>query len=189
MRKRTHVREYYRRKHGLSEHGGEVSEHNRGYEAGKGIQSASKTAKLDVWDKYKDRPASELPEIRKEAAAIRKTEQKEDLDLKSLNQYYGTEQYHNVMGSNVTDGVKYVMDNGYSWFVTDSLIAMRMIPELKEQEFLAVQLKLPQPGKAVMEITDGDERVLYTQKYDFTDAKREFKMFYVNNVLMLSGEY
>lgn len=44
MRKRTHVREYYRRHHGTSDTGGEVSEHNRGYEAGEGLKSASKQA-------------------------------------------------------------------------------------------------------------------------------------------------
>ena len=46
---------------------------------------------------------------------------KEDLELKDLGQYYGTTQYYNIMGVNITDGVEYIMKNGYSWFVTDTI--------------------------------------------------------------------
>lgn len=38
------MREYYRRKHGLADFGGEVSEHNRGFEAAEGIKEASQAA-------------------------------------------------------------------------------------------------------------------------------------------------
>ena len=38
------MREYYRRHHGTSDTGGEVNEHNRGYEAGEGIKEASQAA-------------------------------------------------------------------------------------------------------------------------------------------------
>lgn len=44
MRRTSHVREYVRRKHGLADHGGPVSEHDRGYEVGKGLQEASTLA-------------------------------------------------------------------------------------------------------------------------------------------------
>lgn len=40
-----------------------------------------------------------------------------------------------------------------------------------------------------MEITDGNDNVLYRQNYDYTDAKRDLTLFYADNVLMLSGEY
>jgi hypothetical protein len=43
--KRTHVRDYVRSKHGTADHGGPVSEHNRGYEAASGIKEASASAK------------------------------------------------------------------------------------------------------------------------------------------------
>ena len=161
-RKRVHVRRYQRRN-------GPVSEHDRGYEAGSNIPKASAAAE--------------------EGAVSMPGEGEEDRMLTNLDQFYGTTQYYNVMGANVTDGVKYVMDNGYSWFVTDAIVAMRMLPELKREEFLVVELKLPGSNKAQMVISDGNENVLYTQDYGYTDAKRELKLYYTNNVVLLPSEY
>jgi len=114
----------------------------------------------------------------------------DDLTLKDLNQYYGTEQYHNVMGVNVTDGINYIIQNGYSWFVTD-FISLVKHESIKEQEFLSIKLKLNTHGNktALMEITDGNENILYTQRYDYTNAKRELNLYFINEVLLLSGEY
>lgn len=110
----------------------------------------------------------------------------DDLELKELDMYHGTEKYHDVMGGNVTDGVAYIMNNGYSWFVTDSLAVIRI--QLKKEPFLSVKLKL-KDDTADMIITDGNDKVLYKQHYGYTSAKRELNLYYSNNVLMLSGEY
>ena len=63
-----------------------------------------------------------------------KTEQKQkdDLELKEIGHFTGTEQYHNVGGCNVTDGVDYIINNGYRWFVTDCLAVMNI--KLKNEE-------------------------------------------------------
>lgn len=122
------------------------------------------------------------------AGCEKMTNKKNDLELKDLGQYYGTTQYYNVMGANVTDGVGYIMQNGYGWFVTDMVVMLKMDDKLKGQEFLAVKLKV-KDNKATATIEDGNGDVLYTQKYDYTDAKRDLTLYYTNNVLMLSGEY
>ena len=109
-----------------------------------------------------------------------------DLELKDLDQFYGTQGYINVMGINVTDGVAYVMKNGYSWLITDSIAVIKM--KLKQEPFLSIKLKL-NGTKAEMIITDGDCETLYTQKYEYTNAKTEIKMFCTNGVLMLCREY
>ena len=120
--------------------------------------------------------------------------EKADLELKQLGQYYGTQQYYNVMGVNVTEGVKYIMDNGYSWFVTDFIAVIKFrnkFPKLRNQPFLTVKLKLCGDvvrWEADLIVEDGNNNELYRQHYDFTDAKRELKLFYTDNVLMLSGE-
>lgn len=119
---------------------------------------------------------------------VSKPIRKDDLDLKNLGQYRGTEGYHNVMGAKVTDGVGYIMQNGYSWFVTDAIVSLRMIPELKNEEFVVVKLKV-KDKKAVVTMTDGNEKILYTQKYDYTNAKTDLTLYYQNGVLLLSGEY
>jgi len=115
-----------------------------------------------------------------------------DLELKQLNQFYGTQQYFNCLGALVTEGVKYIMDNGYSWFITDALAVIKFrnkFPKLRNQPFLSVKLKLPAKNEADLIIEDGDYNKLYKQHYDFTDAKKELTLFYTDNVLMLNSEY
>lgn len=114
-----------------------------------------------------------------------------DLDLKSLNQFTGTQHYYNVFGVNVTDGIKYLMDNGYSWFVTDSIAVLRGHPDkrLRSEPFLVIRLKLDmEKHEGTITIDDGNDNLLYSQHYGYTDAKREVKMYYENEVLCLPSE-
>jgi hypothetical protein len=118
------------------------------------------------------------------------TERTDDLNLKDLNQYYGTEQYHNLfMNVTGTDGIFYIINNGYSWFVSDACVILKMKAEVKSEEFVCIDLKLLDNKKAVVIYTDGNEKVLFKQEYEYTDAQKEIKLFYTNEVLMLSGEY
>ena len=118
------------------------------------------------------------------------TEQiKDDLELKYLDGYTGSEGYHKIQlypNINLTDGIGYVMNNGYSWFITDMLAVISI---LKEEEFLSIKLKINKDKTATAEITDGNEKVLYTQGYEWTDAKINLNLFFTNNVMMLSQEY
>jgi len=111
----------------------------------------------------------------------------EDLTLGKLGQFTGTEAYHNMMGVYVTDGIIYLMENGYSWFVIDAVAVIKY--KLSNQEFLSIKLKV-RDGKAVMTITDGNKKKLYSQKYEWTNAEvNELQLFYVDGVLMLPSEY
>lgn len=115
---------------------------------------------------------------------------KKDLDLKDLGQFYGTEKYHKIPlfnEFNLTDGVIYIMSNGYSWFITDCLAVLKF--KFKDQPFKSVKLKLLDDQKAKMIITDGNKKILYTQKYEYTTAKKELNLYLTDNVLMLSNEY
>ena len=113
--------------------------------------------------------------------------EKEDLTLQALSQFYGTEYYHKYLNALLTDGVAYVMKNGYAWFISDVLIVSKM--KLRNEEFLSIKLKLLGNDKAEMVITNGNGKTLYTQEYKFTDAKRELSLYFVDNVMMLSSEY
>lgn len=111
-----------------------------------------------------------------------------DLELKELNQFSGKENYYKVLGANVTDGIGYIMENGYSWLVTDFIVVAKMLPELKKEEFLCIEFKL-KDSQGIMIVTDGNDKVLYIQEYKYTNVKRELKLFFTDNVLMLAGEY
>ena len=130
---------------------------------------------------------------------MERQEKKIDKKLSNLSCYYGTERYYNMgkLFNNIliTDGVKYVAENGYSWFITDVasvIVANRKIKEyLQRDYFLSITLKVDaERHEADLIITDGNDNTLYKQHYSYTDAEvEELKLFYCDGVLMLSSEY
>ena len=111
-----------------------------------------------------------------------------DLELKSLESFTGTDSYYKVMGMLVTDGVKYIMDNGYSWFVTDAIAVVRN--KFRDEPFLTIKLKVDLEEKtAVVTMDDGNGNILYRQEYLYTDAKRDLTLFCQYPVVMLNREY
>lgn len=103
--------------------------------------------------------------------------------------FFGTENYYDVFGVTVTDGIKYVMSNGYSWCISDVCVLLKLNEKLKTQEFVSVKLKVLSDKKAVITYEDGNNKILFKQEYGYTDALVDLTLFYTNNVLMLSSEY
>ena len=88
--------------------------------------------------------------------------QEPDLELKSLGSFYGSEHYYRLMGGiNATDGVHYIMENGYSWMVSDAAVILRMEPKVRGQDFVVVRLKLLPEGKAKVVYEDGNDNILF----------------------------
>jgi hypothetical protein len=118
-----------------------------------------------------------------------------DLELKALHQFNGTTKYYEYIGMNVTDGIVYIMNNGYSWLVSDAIFTIyfdiRIKEHLKKDKFLVIKLKVNRENKtAKVTFEDGNNNVLVYHIYDYTDAKvDELVLYYVDGVLMLSNEY
>ncbi len=110
----------------------------------------------------------------------------QDINLSELNQFSGTEGYTKVMGVLATDGVRYIMENGYAWLVTDA--AAILTQNLKDEIFVAIRLKV-NDGSAVVDYTDGNDKVLFQQKYPYSDAKKDLILYYTDDVIMLASEY
>jgi hypothetical protein len=109
---------------------------------------------------------------------------KPDLELTHLPQYTGTDEYHGVMGANVTDGIAYLMENGYSWLVTDALVILKM--KLKRHEFVSIKFYVE---SATVIYEDGNGGKLHTQQYETTNATQNLELFYTDGVLLLAQEY
>lgn len=122
--------------------------------------------------------------------SLRGNDRSIDLELKALGSFIGTLEYHRVLGFRVTDGVTYIMENGYSWFVTDALAVIGWYKGgvLRNQPFLTVELHQAD-GEADLIITDGNDHELYRQHYDYTDAKRNLTLYYEHGVLLLDREH
>lgn len=96
---------------------------------------------------------------------------------------------YGVSYSSVTSGVKKLMDKGYYWFISDMDIASEF--ECKGEEFLVFKLITDLENEtAVATIDDGNENVLYTQEYPYTDSKiKEVKVWKTGGVILLPEEY
>lgn len=113
----------------------------------------------------------------------------EDLELKDLGHFTGSDNFYKLYNTTITDGIKYIMENGYSWFVTDSLVMIKSLKVCKSMEFIAVKLVLDNTTMgAEMRIEDGNGKIAYKQKYKFTDAKKNIIIYYENGTLSLPME-
>ena len=96
-------------------------------------------------------------------------------------------------GVKFTEGVKFLMDNGASWLVTDALAEMCYNLELKRMRPAFTVIKFD-PFAADLEVTyeiecvDGKE-VKLVRKYDITDLETPVKMYFTDNTLLLNTEY
>jgi len=113
-----------------------------------------------------------------------------DLELKALNSFIGTQQYHSFyMGTLLTDGAKYIAENGYSWLLTDAVSVIKTTPRIRKEPFLVIQLTNLKNYECDLIISDGNDNILHKQHYNFTDAQREFTLYFSEDILMLSSEY
>jgi len=73
--------------------------------------------------------------------------------------------------------------------VTDCIAVIKTDSKISREPFLSIKLKVNKDKTAVMTIDDGNNNILYTQEYGFTDAKRDLNLYFMNGVLMLNSEY
>lgn len=119
-----------------------------------------------------------------------------DLYLKELSHYSnGTDNIYRDRLTRIkySDGVKYIAENGYAWFVSDALAVIKLKPKVRTESFLTVKLNLCTSNKASLTIDDGGKngespKILHHQHYDWTDAKVNIELFYENGLLMLPSE-
>jgi hypothetical protein len=106
-----------------------------------------------------------------------------------LNAFYGTEGYHpGWLKVRVTDGVNYLRDKyKCSWLVSDICSVIKTQPF--GEDFICIEVKVKN-SKAEFLYTDGNNNALFKQKYKWTDLPDgEIKLYCVDDILMLSGEY
>ena len=123
-------------------------------------------------------------------------EDKEDLELKDLGQYYATQQIWNLGGLlskiKVTDGIKYVDRNGYGYLISDTIIAITM--KCLNEQFLVVSFFKDEKGiynLVISEDRSGENfiKIKHHQKYEWCSAKVEsLKFYYENGTLLLASE-
>jgi hypothetical protein len=106
-----------------------------------------------------------------------------------LNHFSGTEHYYrHWLGFNYTDGVKYLAERAGAYWLLDVIGSYQ--PQLKNKEFQIWRIEVESnKGLVTMREDDGLPNII-RQDIPYTDFPlREFELYYVDNVLLLKGEY
>lgn len=118
--------------------------------------------------------------------------------LPDLGQYYGTLGYlrHRIVpvgpGLLLTDGARYVAEEAGAYWLMDKVLLNAKEWLLEGNGFCVVEL-LVTDGKALLEVSDGDEGRIHTEEIAFTDFPEPGIRFFLLDgdepVLMLTSEY
>lgn len=110
--------------------------------------------------------------------------------LKELDSFCGTENFYSTVGLKLsyTDGVKYLAEKCKAyWLITDINAVVGTI--LKHHEIIFIQLTKVNKIATVM-YTDGNENILFSQSYTYTDFILDsINLMYQNKVLCLFSEW
>jgi hypothetical protein len=112
----------------------------------------------------------------------------------TLAQFTGTENWYAhsfVKGFTYTDGVRWFASNagesGAYWLI--DLLATEFYPLLKTEPVLVITVSV-ENGAAVINATDGNERIIKTKKISYTDLQEgEWTYYLIDDVLLLPSEY
>lgn len=116
-----------------------------------------------------------------------------DFTLKKLDSFTGTIQYHSMVPLTtkikVTDGIAYIMENGYGWLITDIIPLITLKEKLKSEKILVISLK-EKKSTFTLIIKGKNNKELYKHRYNkYHDLGRELEIYYSDNVLMLPTEF
>jgi len=121
------------------------------------------------------------------------------MDLEQeLKQFYGSATFTRISLSNciATEGIMYLIEKANChWLISDYAIEISMTDKLKKEDFIVLKIKVNDDKSANVELTDGNENVLHTKKYGYTDFPiKEFSFYIARNetgghTFLLKGEY
>lgn len=111
-----------------------------------------------------------------------------------LMQFTGSEQWYRhglVRKVLYTDGVKYVAETAGAYWLVDEIAFGQREAVVASEEFQVWTLKVDlAASNAVLTCDDGDDRVVFTKRIEFTDFPLgEIRFYFTDNVILLPSEY
>lgn len=112
------------------------------------------------------------------------------ITAQALGHFTGSEEFYRYSVLTMTEGVKFLCDNGAAWIV-DIVLSYQYDPKIQAEEFQVWKLKVNlQEGTGVVTMDDGNDNVLVTQEIPYTDFPlKELKLYYTDHILMIASEY
>lgn len=116
----------------------------------------------------------------------------------NLELFIGTEHFysHRITKTVYTDGIKYLAEEGKCyWLINDASIVAQSLME--KSSFISIDFKRLSEEQqsemgceAIITYGDGNDNILYTQQYPYTDFPLdELNLFFADGTLLLPSEY
>lgn len=109
---------------------------------------------------------------------------------KELAHFIGSEQQHRYRTLMLTDGAKYLLDNGAGW-ICDVVWSYQPEKKFKQEPFQSWKFTTNlEKHECVVICTDGNDTTLATQHVPYTDLQvKEIKLYLIDGLLLLNSEY
>ena len=117
--------------------------------------------------------------------------------VNELNNFSGTERYYRIMPNVLmTDGAKFVADNGEAYWLMTTIASY--LPEFTEKEtFIVATLQVTRTttsSHAILKLDDGNDNILAEQFIEYTDFQLDVIKLYACYtgdmwVIMIPREY
>jgi len=109
----------------------------------------------------------------------------------NLPMFTGTEHYYrHPFGIIYTDGVLYLADSCECYWLLDIVASYQTDAIVKQEEFQVYKLKVNPDKSAIVEISDGNYKVVATQDILYTDFPLpEIVLWFANGVCYLPSEH
>ena len=115
-----------------------------------------------------------------------------------LQHFCGTEMFFKIplIGTRFTDGLKYLAEEAQCfWLITDASVIAKSLSN--KSHFITIDFKRlsaiereEKQCEAIINYSDGNGNLYETHRYKITDFPLdELRLFFVNDTLMLPGEY
>lgn len=116
------------------------------------------------------------------------------LSTRELSQFTGSENwYRHALNRDVlfTDGAKYVADEGGAYWLLDAIaLSQRYEKRVAAEPFQVWKLSVREDRSATLVCEDGNDIVVYTHHFEFTDFPAEqITLWFANGVIYLPSEH
>ena len=115
------------------------------------------------------------------------------LTKEDLSQFTGTEQWyrHGIARKMLyTDGAKHVAESGGAYWLLDEIAFAQPIRPVAAEAFQVWKLKVNPDHSAILACEDGNSKIVFTKKIEFTDFPlEEIAFYFTDKVLMRPSEY
>lgn len=110
--------------------------------------------------------------------------------LSNLDNFYGSECTYKYGNSRYTEGIKYLAEHCHCYWLLDIVNSIQCLSKVRKEYFQCYTLKITKNHRAILTVTDGNNKKLYTQGIPYTDFPLDEITFWrVYRTIMLRTEY